>query len=97
MINDFGITIWTLGGDESGRIYNEANFDMTEIIISICVMSRAHEESVLKRQRIYGEKGSKDVQSQGYRTTLLEPDFVLAGNKGEGGRHKVLRPNPQEG
>jgi DNA invertase Pin-like site-specific DNA recombinase len=52
MINDFGVTIWTLGGEEKDRIYNEDNFDLVDIVITICVMGRAHEESVLKRERI---------------------------------------------
>jgi hypothetical protein len=48
---------------------------MTEIIISICVMSRAHEESVLKRQRIMEKRAvrmskAKDTGQPFWNRTL---------------------------
>ena len=64
MINDFGVTIWTLGGDERDRIYNEDNFDLVDIIVTICIMSRAHEESVLKRERVMKKRAVRIAEAK---------------------------------
>ena len=44
-----GITIVTLSDE---RTYSEKNLDLPNLIISLAIMSRAHEESAMKSQRI---------------------------------------------
>lgn len=73
LVEDYGITVVTL---VDGKVWNsETVQDMTNVLISVILMSRAHEESKSKSKRlteVWGEKKTAAAEGRGERIVTSE-------------------------
>jgi DNA invertase Pin-like site-specific DNA recombinase len=72
-IIEAGITIVTLGHD---RTYAPEKTDVTDLITSLVIMSRAHEESVTKSQRVAAAWANKRAQADTQPLTAKCPAWL---------------------
>jgi DNA invertase Pin-like site-specific DNA recombinase len=76
---DAGITIVTLADDQE---YSDEDCDEIDLIISIIIMSRAHNESVMKSSRLKSSWANKRGQSGVKKLTSLAPAWLQLSQDG---------------
>lgn len=82
-ILDRGINIAVLS---EGKVYKADSYDMTDMILSLLVMSRAHEESLMKSKRGRAKwKQLKDRAREGHKISTVAPAWLTL----EDGQWKV--------
>lgn len=74
LIINAGINIVTLGDE---RVYRAEKLDLPDFITSLVIMSRAHEESMIKSQRVSAAWASKRSQARNRPVTAMCPAWLV--------------------
>ena len=73
-ITDAGINIVTIA---DGHVYSAENTDLTDLIISLVILSRAHEESRTKGQRVSDAWSKKRANAKKIKLTRMCPAWLI--------------------